>query len=46
LTQQQLGDLLGVTYKTIAKWEKDRCKPSYYYWERFREVIEKGKPPS
>jgi DNA-binding transcriptional regulator YiaG len=40
LTQQQLGDLLGVTYPTVAKWEKGRCKPSYGYWERFRELVE------
>lgn len=27
MTQQELGDLLSVSYKTISKWEKGTCLP-------------------
>ena len=29
LTQQELGDLLGVSEKTIANWEHARCMPDH-----------------
>ncbi len=27
LTQQQLGDLLGITSQAISKWEREECYP-------------------
>ena len=29
LTQQSLGEILGVTDRTIINWEKGRCLPDY-----------------
>ncbi len=29
LTQEQLGEMLGVSNKTISKWENDKCMPDY-----------------
>ena len=28
-TQEQLAELLGVSNKTISKWENGRCMPDY-----------------
>jgi len=27
MTQQELGDILSVSYKTISKWENGTCLP-------------------
>lgn len=29
LTQEQLGEMLGVSNKTISKWENGKCMPDY-----------------
>ena len=29
LTQEQLAEKIGVTNKTISKWENDKCMPDY-----------------
>ena len=29
LTQEQLGEMLGVSNRTISKWENGKCMPDY-----------------
>jgi len=29
LTQEQLGEALGVSHKSVSKWETGRCRPDY-----------------
>ena len=29
LTQEQLAELLGVSNKTVSKWERGKCMPDY-----------------
>lgn len=29
LTQMMLGERLGVSYKTVSKWENAKCMPDY-----------------
>ncbi len=30
ITQQELADVVGVSFQTISKWEKWQCNAGYY----------------
>jgi transcriptional regulator with XRE-family HTH domain len=38
LTQEQLGSLLGVSQKTVSRWERDEDKPRLGQQRRFRDL--------
>ena len=40
LTQEQLAEKLGVSNKTISKWENGKCMPDYAVVELLCEVLE------
>ena len=42
LTQQQLGELLCVTDKTISSWELNRTEPSIEDLKKISETLECG----
>lgn len=39
LTQEQLADLLGVSNKTISKWENGKCMPDYSIIEKLCSAL-------
>ncbi len=39
LTQQQVGDLLGVSQKTVSRWESGENKPSSTQLKQFRDLF-------
>ncbi len=39
LTQEQLGEMLGVSNKTISKWENGKCMPDYSIIQKLCEVL-------
>ncbi len=39
LTQEQLGEILGVSNKTISKWENGKCMPDYSIIKRLCEAL-------
>ena len=44
LTQEQLAQQLGVSNKTISKWENGTCMPDYSIIQRLCEVIHVSLP--
>lgn len=44
LTQEQLAQQLGVSNKTISKWENGKCMPDYSIIQRLCEVIHVSLP--
>ena len=44
LTQEQLAQQLGVSNKTISKWENGKCTPDYSIIQRLCEVIHVSLP--
>ena len=44
LTQQQLADMLGVSNKTISKWENGRCMPDYSIIQKLCEALDMTIP--
>ncbi len=39
LTQEQLAEVLGVSNKTISKWENGRCMPDYSIIQKLCEAL-------
>ena len=39
LTQEQLAQQLGVSNKTISKWENGKCMPDYSIIQRLCEAL-------
>ena len=39
LTQEQLAETLGVSNKTISKWENGKCMPDYSIIEQLRKEL-------
>lgn len=39
LTQEQLAELLGVSNKTVSKWENGRCMPDYGVVSKLCEAL-------
>ena len=39
LTQEQLAETLGVSNKTISKWENGKCMPDYSVIQKLCEVL-------
>lgn len=39
LSQQQLGDILGVSYSTVNRWEKGHHKPTVLIKEKLKEMF-------
>ena len=44
LTQEQLAEKLGVSNKTISKWENGKCMPDYSIIRRLCEVLQVTLP--
>ena len=44
LTQEQLAQQLGVSNKTISKWENGKCMPDYSIIQRLCEAIHVSLP--
>ena len=44
LTQEQLAQQLGVSNKTISKWENGKCMPDYSIIQRLCDVIHVSLP--
>jgi len=44
LTQEQLAEQLGVSNKTISKWENGKCMPDYSIIQRLCEAIHVSLP--
>lgn len=40
LTQQDIGDILGISQQSIAKWEKGIAEPNHSFWEKLDEILE------
>ena len=40
LTQEQLAEILGVSNKTISKWETGKCMPDYAIVKNLCETLE------
>lgn len=40
LTQEQLAEKLGVSNKTVSKWETGKCMPDYSVVKNLREELE------
>ena len=40
LTQEQLGEILNVSNKTISKWENGKCMPDYSIVEKLCETLQ------
>lgn len=40
LTQEQLAEKLGISNKTISKWETGKCMPDYSIVKRLCEVLD------
>ncbi len=43
LTQEQLAEKLGVSNKTVSKWETGKCMPDYSVVKELCEELEKQK---
>lgn len=39
LTQEQLAEMIGVSNKTVSKWETGKCMPDYSVVERLCKVL-------
>lgn len=39
LSQQQLGDILGVSFSTVNRWEKGHHEPTVLIKERLKEMF-------
>lgn len=44
LTQEQLSEQLGVSNKTISKWENGKCMPDYSLIQKLREALDVTLP--
>ena len=44
LTQEQLAEQLGVSNKTISKWENGKCMPDYSIIQKLCDVIHVSLP--
>ena len=44
LTQEQLAQQLGVSNKTISKWENGKCMPDYSIIQKLCDVIHVSLP--
>ena len=44
LTQEQLSEQLGVSNKTISKWENGKCVPDYSLIQKLREALDVTLP--
>ena len=44
LTQEQLAQQLGVSNKTISKWENGKCMPDYSIIRKLCEVLQVTLP--
>lgn len=44
LTQEQLGEMLGVSNKTISKWENGKCMPDYSIIQDFCSALHATLP--
>ena len=44
MTQEQLAEKIGVSNKTISKWENGKCMPDYSIIQRLCEVIHVSLP--
>ena len=40
LTQEQLGEILNVSNKTVSKWENGKCMPDYSIVEKLCETLQ------
>lgn len=43
LTQEQLAEKLGVSNKTISKWETGKCMPDYGFVKTYTGIREAAK---
>ena len=44
LTQEQLSEQLGVSNKTISKWENGKCMPDYSLIQKLCEALDVTLP--
>ena len=44
LTQEQLAEQLGVSNKTISKWENAKCMPDYSTIQKLCQVLQVTLP--
>ena len=42
ISQQQLGDMLGVSFSTVNRWEKGHHEPTILIKERIKEMLIKN----
>ena len=42
LTQQQLGELLGVSFSTVNRWEKGHHEPTLLAKERLKNLFQEN----
>ncbi len=42
LSQQQLGELLGVSFSTVNRWEKGRHEPTLLAKERLKNLFKEN----
>ena len=42
LTQTEMGELLGVSFATINRWENDRYEPTIKVKRKIKELCEKN----
>ena len=42
ISQQQLGDMLGVSFSTVNRWEKGHHEPTILAKERLKELFIKN----
>ena len=42
LTQTEMGELLGVSFATINRWENDHYKPTMKVKRKIKELCEKN----
>ena len=42
ISQQQLGDMLGVSFSTVNRWEKGRHEPTLLVKERLKKLFKEN----
>ena len=42
ISQQQLGDMLGVSFSTVNRWEKGHHKPTLLVKERLKKLFKEN----
>lgn len=42
ISQQQLGDMLGVSFSTVNRWEKGHHKPTLLAKERLKKLFKEN----